>query len=373
MIKVLILQSPSNDGCTWYRLTQFAKKAKELGLADVQFIDVNLSEHTLGKVIEAADCYLVRLSDFTATEILDIIKDTGTKKPVVLDIDDNYECVHPLSDMYQVYGTQDVKLGDGSWLHKSGEKDFDTVANSQRLEKFKEVMREATAVITTTFELKNYAEQYNKAAVIIPNVINPDLYPPLSLTKDKAIRIVWAGGASHYPDLAEVKTQLVRLMREYPQLEFHMLGTPFAAILKDMPKHRVKTYGWINADGHSYRLLCTRGDIGICPLLEMPFNRYKSSVKFYEYSSANMATLAKNMPPYSDDIVAGKTGLLYDDPRDFYEKMKQLIENPIERLQLAREAKDYVFTQRNLNEITKDWVGFLEGLVSLTRRQYAGV
>jgi len=183
MNKLLFLQPPSDDGCGWYRLKQFSLEAKKHGL-DCQFLDMSLSLERLSMVIDQADAYFLRLSDLVAIEVFEQFKWDEINKPIFLDIDDNYEDIDPLSDLYRAYGTQEVVLTDGTYLWQESE-GFNIEKNKQRLENYKQIMRKCTAIFVTTFKLKEYAQQYNENVVIIPNAINFDIFPQV---KDKSKR-----------------------------------------------------------------------------------------------------------------------------------------------------------------------------------------
>lgn len=364
MNKVLILQPKEDSGCDWYRLRQFATTAGKEKLLDVHYIDLSLPIEKLIQVIDEADAYILRLSDSISFEVFDQFEWDKIKKPIFVDIDDNYECVDPLSDMYKVYGTQEVQLRDGTYLHQDGVT-IDIEANKKRLEKYKGVLKKSTAIIVTTFGLKQYAQQYNENVVVIPNAIDKSIFPYVKDPEKDEIRLLWAGGSTHYPDLVEIKDSLSRLMNSNPNLHFYMLGVPFHGIVKDLPSDRVHPLGWVKPDGHGYRLACINADIGICPLKDMDFNIYKSSVKYYEYSSLKVPTIAKKMAPYTDDIIHNQSGLLYTTPEEFEDYVQELIDNPVKRISLASEAQKYVYGHRDLTEITKDWSSFINQVIKV--------
>jgi len=369
MVNILITQSDAQDGCTWYRLKQFAGEARRQGLAKVEWLSALLPEDEIASLFAKADAYLMRLlgpSEMILTEL----RTAPTHKPVILDIDDRYEDVNPFSDHYGYLGTQEVKLTDGRWMWKhlqhkeSGKRHFDVEENQKRLESFKRVMRGVDAIIVTTFRLAEYARQYNDNVVVIPNCIDHELFPEVPIRRDgKTIKLLWSGGASHYEDLAEIKPVVKALMEQYPQLEYHLAGQSFKGIVKDLPERRVKTYRWASPDAHGYRLACIGADIAIAPLKDSLFNRYKSSLKFYEYGALGIPTLARGIEPYTDDIQDGVNGLLYHDTADFKTKLEQLITDPMLRATLGEQGKTYVRAKRDLREITKDWVGLFEGMV----------
>lgn len=333
-------------------------------LLDVQFMNFSLPVQQIQQLLDVADAYLVRLSDQTSLNLLENISIFDLKKPVILDIDDNYDIIDPLSDMYQVYGTAEVKLDNGQYLWKDKEKRFSIETNKTRLEKFHEVMRKVTAIVTTAFPLKNYANQFNKNVAVIPNAIDFELFPRLNIQRDKEVKILWAGGSSHYPDLIEIAPILGEIMNMYPQVHLYLYGVIFEAVLKYLPRERVHSKTWINADGHGYRLACVNADIGICPLKDMDFNTYKSSIKYYEYSALGIPTIAKKISPYADDITHNQTGMLYSTLDEFKAQLIELIDDPIKRITLGQNGYDYVKKYRNITSIANDWGTFINEIIA---------
>jgi len=364
MYKLLVLQPYEDNGCGWYRTRQFALLAKENGL-DVQYIDLTLSEADLYQTIEQADAYFLRLSDLVAIEVFEQFSWDKIKKPIFLDIDDNYEEIDPLSDLYRAYGTHDVQLADGTYLWKDGE-NLDIKKNEERLANYQKIMEKCTAVFVTTFELKNYAERYNKTVIIIPNAVNLDLFPKVKdTTKGSEIRLLWSGGSTHYPDLLEIREALENLMARNLNLHLYILGVPFNGIIKNMPKDRVHPMGWVKPDGHSYRLACIDADIAICPLKDFSFNYYKSSIKYYETSALRVANVCKNIPPYKDDIADGQNGFLYSTPDEFQAKVQELIDDPIKRMEIGNNGYEYVKRHRQVKPIAQDWATFITESIKL--------
>lgn len=363
MNKALILQAKGQDGCTWYRLENMKRQLHE---PLIEFIDVSLPTDLLAKMIESADVFILRLSDLVAFDMYDIVFKSNPK-PVIVDIDDNYDVVDPLSEMYHAYGTKEVTLPDGSYLWKDLNNGFSVKKNTARLEKYKNILRNATIITTTTFKLRQYALQFNPNVVVIPNAIDGKFFPEMPRNRD-TIDIVWAGGSSHYSDLMEIKEPLVRVLNKYPMVHMHIVGVPFKGFVKDMPEKQIHTYEWLSPDGHGYRLATLRAHIGLCPLKDMYFNYFKSSVKYYEYSALGLATLARNIEPYNDDIVHGRNGMLYSNVAEFETMLDELINDDIKRVQIANNARDYVLNKRNVKDISSDWATLINTIADADRK-----
>lgn len=366
MLKLLVLLNPKGpDGCTWYRVVNFVNASK--GLINAQYLDLNLTEEQLTEVFKNTDIFLARLSPFLP-EVIATIREKGVKKPIVLDIDDSLENINPLSEHYRNLGQHEVFLLDGSPLWKDGLNGFSLEANKKRLEMYKKSIEDVDLVITTSFDLKNELEKYNKAVAVVPNSIDFSLFPN---EKKDNIRLLWSGGASHYEDLAEVQPVLEDLMAKYPRLHLYMYGNSFPGIIKNMPKDRVHTKGWCSADAHGYRLASVDADISICPLRENAFNEKKSSIKYYEMSALGVPSVCRNMPPYSDDIVDGENGYLYKNNEEFKEKLEILINDPVLRLAMGQKAYEYVSKHRDVKEVVKDWVEIFERLTNVSKQDKA--
>ena len=49
---------------------------------------------------------------------------------------------------------------------------------------------------------------------------------------------------------------------------------------------------------------------GVAPLLDTPFNRAKSALKFFEYSALDLASICSDVSVYRDAVEPGETGIL---------------------------------------------------------------
>jgi hypothetical protein len=93
-----------------------------------------------------------------------------------------------------------------------------------------------------------------------------------------------------------------------------------------------------------------RWDVGLAPLPGSAFDACKTSVKYREYGGCGIAGVYSNVPPYTDDVADGRTGLLVDNRVDAWvAALERLIESPEERRTIAANAKANVelnFSQR---------------------------
>ena len=98
-----------------------------------------------------------------------------------------------------------------------------------------------------------------------------------------------------------------------------------------------------------YITLLRTADISILPLNPTPFNLCKSDLKFIESAAHGTVTLA-SPTIYGDTIRPGETGLIFESPEDFEEKLIQLIDDRAMRLTIASNAYRYVAENRMLSQ-----------------------
>jgi len=308
----------------------------------------------VAKAMEIADLIVARPgSEEGLFKILDMpqYKD----KKWVMDIDDNIELISPYSNHYEEYGTENYYDGYiQKWLWKDGVGGFDIKRNRERVNIHLEGIKRANLVTVTTHALAKYIKQYNDNIVILPNCIDFSRWWKMNLKPNPRLRVLWSGGSSHYEDWYSIKEPLNDLMRKY-QFTLVMSGHSFPGIVDEDNKHLLETHDWVPFKGHSYRLMSLAADIGIIPLADLPFNYYKSSVKWYEMSALGIPSVVSNTEPYSEDIRDGVTAMGYRCKKTFHEKLESLILQKALRTKIGNAAYKWVHENRDAAKCAKLW------------------
>lgn len=280
----------------------------------------------------------------------------------VLDIDDNTEDISPYNFHYQGFGIHEFYDNNAQkWLWKHGENKFDINKNRDRYQNLIRALFTADMVTVTTPILQKYAKHYNDNVVILPNSINFNHYWKVDTKPNKRLRVLWSGGLSHYEDWYEIKKPLNKLMREY-QFELWLVGQAFPGLIDKDLQHLVKAHGWIDFKAHPYRLACAAADLAIVPLSDLPFNKYKSSVKWYEYSALKIPSVVANLPPYNLDFTDGENAIGYKTPKDFYQAVSRLLESVSLRKKIGENAYKWVKTNRDAQKNVNMWVDAYKSL-----------
>ena len=327
-------------GCGYYRVRQPLRMLKQYTVHDTHVINIKEDDmSSVGMALARSDVAIVRQGGEDGMRQL---KQFSEFKKVkwVLDIDDNIELISPYSEHYKEYGTEEF-FHERMPVWVQGQQGFDVGANKARVDSLLFGMQEADMVTVTTKRLEKYARQYNDTVEIIPNVIDTSQWWRLPLQPNKTLRIGWSGGVSHYEDWHTIREPLNQLLREF-KCTLVSVGTHFDGIIDEDNKKQVEVWPWVPFEAHSYRMMCLNLDAAIIPLADLPFNHYKSAVKFYEFSALGIPSVVADVPPYKDDIADVYNAAVYKTPDEFYQKLKWLLINADLRREIGNNANNWV-------------------------------
>lgn len=301
---------------------------------------------------------------------------------VVVESDDNLFNVSPLNPAFRTLGVRDpagndIPLGNHIGVVQDGERvvrwidghecdgtcgpsgkgncglGINLSQNRAMMDTYRKILTSADAITCSTEEVAKamLKETPLRRYRVFPNMIRFDDYEQVALAPHPGeVRILWQGGHNHYEDWFPLKKALGSITKKYPQVKWVIWGALYPWVLEEIPADRFTFKNWAPYQEYKLRMAMIGHDINLAPLSQSRFNVCRSAIKFYESSVLRdpAATLAQNTGPYQREIVPGETGLLFDNPKEFEEKLSLLIEDEIERKRLATNAKDWVHENRDL-------------------------
>lgn len=341
-------------GGGWYRIRQPFQMIRDHTIHDAHVWDKSDDDTVaIADAARVADVAVVRQGGEGAIRFFRSIPDFRHLK-WVLDVEDNMELISPYSSHYAEYGTEEFYDRNlGQWLWKAGVSGFDPKANRARRKRLLQGMREADLVTVTTPALADYARHYNPHVAVLPNLIDPAKWWKLDFRPHDRLRIGWSGGVSHYEDWHTIREPLNALMREFP-FTLVIVGSEYPGLIDPANRDLVEVWPWVPFEAHSYRMMCLGLDIALIPLVDLPFNRFKSAVKWYEMSAMCVPSVVSNVTPYKEEIGQGNA-LSYRTPEEFYEAVKFLIKNPLARSEVGHAADQWVTEHRNAKTSAGLW------------------
>jgi len=332
-LQVLFL--PVDDGgCGWYRIRQFDEAFKFREDVRSYLMDGKEEAEKQVEMINAADIVVGRLGDYQYFKL--IKEDIAPDKKMVFDHDDNTMEVLPTSEHYKEFGTEDAwALLEGNlkpiWVTGLTE-GFNRYKNLSAQMNLLYILACADLITTPVQNLLDFYLQFGSKEVkggIVHNALNFDLYPVGEfIPKDKKkgeIRIGWQGGVSHMGDWEEIKEPLARVLKDYPEVTLHILGSYYKNQFKEV-KDRITRYPWYPFRGYTFRLKTLGLDGAIIPLESKPFNEFKSEIKFTEFTALGVPCVVKDMLPYSE-VITEQNSYPYKDNKEFEEKLRAMLED----------------------------------------------
>lgn len=242
--------------------------------------------------------------------------------------------------------------------------DYPTHYYSRALFAMLRAVIEADLVTTSSLPLKEYLKRFNSYIETLPVYLDDKLWPlsPPSQDIDSTINgvkrtiIGYMGSNTHQPDLEPIAPILMRLLTRYKDkvgLRFWSAEPP--EILRQHPQVE-----WIPVTLHNYaefaRYFSTQKcDLFVAPLIDSPFNRCKSAVKYLEYSSLGIPGVYSNITPYQSLIIDGQNGYLAASEAEWESRISELIELPELRATMGYQAYQTVSRDWLLSQHAEDW------------------
>lgn len=113
--------------------------------------------------------------------------------------------------------------------------------------------------------------------------------------------------------------------------------------------------------------------IGLIPLDESVFSSCKSPIKYFDYSAAQIPSICSNVPPYSDYVQDGVTGLLVSNStKAWVSAINSLIQSADERRRLSHAARQYVIDTHLADQAGNAWQTVVNR-INIQRREIPGL
>ena len=234
--------------------------------------------------------------------------------------------------------------------------------------------READGIIVSTEPLRQRMMRLNPVVVTVPNQLDERLFfadlAPLKASHSDQLTIGYMGTPTHENDFRLIFQALRAVLRRHPgKLRFQLLGglgnSPARKLLNDLPVDILKPpvehvaypnfVNWMRTNLH--------WDLAIAPLEDNYFNRFKSDLKFLDYSALGFPGIYSRMPVYTPTVKHLETGYLAENTPDAWvDALEFMIANPKARQQMAQNAQAYVRSERTLAQRAIDWRAAIENI-----------
>jgi tetratricopeptide (TPR) repeat protein len=148
-------------------------------------------------------------------------------------------------------------------------------------------------------------------------------------------KLGYMASADHAHNLDMILPALVAYLRRHPEMTFELFGSiPRPAALDEFGD-RVQTAPPIkNYEQFLTEFAARRWDIGLCPLVRIPFNLMKTNGKWVEYTSVGIAVIASRSTVY-DDCCADGCGMLATTEEEWLAALEALSDPAVRHKQVV--------------------------------------
>ena len=202
------------------------------------------------------------------------------------------------------------------------------------------LLSRATACICGNAYLESYAERWCRNSIVIPTVVDTDLYRPVPHAPDERPVVGWIGSPTTWANVEPLLPIILPLLGE-AGAAFHVVGAgPRAEGIAG-----VKAIEW-SEEGE---IPAVQGmDIGLMPLLDRPFERGKCGYKLIQYMACGLPVIASPVGVNSEIVEDGVNGFLVNDPEGWAAALRRLLGDPALRQRLGAAGRQRVEQQYSL-------------------------
>jgi len=232
------------------------------------------------------------------------------------------------------------------------------------------MLRQADCVLVSTNALRERLLEYNPKILILPNQLDerllviqhPSEIRPLAI--HDRIMIGYMGTFTHDEDFLMILPALKSISQHHPgQIEVQVIGVVSSEETKKVLQELPVRFVYPRPEEHEYPLFMlwftghVHWDIAISPLRKTPFNRCKSDIKYLDYAAIGAAGIFSRSPAYTSTILQKENGWMVENtPEAWEDALETLIQDSSLRLQIARNATRYLYSERILAQRAPDWV-----------------
>jgi glycosyltransferase involved in cell wall biosynthesis len=228
------------------------------------------------------------------------------------------------------------------------------------------LITQASAVSVSTDELKKRISKINPKTLVIPNKISAKVWRgKLNKELSENFVAVYFGTKSHQKDFELILPALTVIAKKHPEFVLLVIG----ALDDDY-----KTPDWVNIISvppaqRNYpafvpwlKEITKHANVGLAPLEQNSFNKYKSNLKALEYSALGLPVLASAKTVYDSLVFEGPAiKVVENTPNQWIEALTRIIDDKSNSIMQGMANREWVFRNHSFNENDKRYTTWIRG------------
>ncbi|AUI67103.1 MULTISPECIES: glycosyltransferase [Glaesserella] len=324
--RILIIAEMGIPQCTKYRVIQKKELFEQLG---IKCEIVSWKDANKAKSLISLSSYVIFYRVYYENDVITLINECKRLNiPTFWEIDD---LMFNRTILEENRTVQSLPIHVRDNLYKDAEL-------------FKKAMLACNYAITSTSKLASEMKAVGmKDVFIIENAIDEEtlnIANEILINRcvvDDKIRIVYGSGTTaHNIDFQEVAPSLAKILREYDNVVFRLIGMLELPSYFSELKDKIERIEFCSYP--EYLRLLSECDISIAPLENSITNHAKSNIKYLEASILKIPSICSPLQSFTDVVIHNKNGLLANSDKEWYECFIKLINSRDLRKCLAEQA-----------------------------------
>jgi len=184
--------------------------------------------------------------------------------------------------------------------------------------------------------LREYAARFCPNTVVVPTVVDTEVYRPVARKPDSQLVIGWIGSPTTWPNLRPLLPLLKELCAGGDAC-VRVIGAGSAADADSFPG--LELVDWSEATEVAE---VQRMDIGIMPLIDSPFERGKSGYKLIQYMACGLPVVASPVGVNRTIVADGVNGFHATTEDQWRQALRKLIAEPELRRRMGERGRKQV-------------------------------
>jgi glycosyltransferase involved in cell wall biosynthesis len=224
-------------------------------------------------------------------------------------------------------------------------------------EKFTQLAALADTVVCGSRFIADYFRPLNDSVEVIPTVIDTRRYPQKQEFGAECV-LGWTGTSSNLPYLLRLKSVLSTIAASRP-LKLHVIADRPAGLDElQIPGLDVQFFDWHPvsemADLRAF-------DVGLMPLPDVPWAKYKCGLKIVQYFGLGIPAIASPVGVNADLIQDGENGFVASTDEEWIKRLTALLDDPRLRERLGKAGRMTAEESFSVTSQINHWVSVLEG------------
>jgi glycosyltransferase involved in cell wall biosynthesis len=217
------------------------------------------------------------------------------------------------------------------------------------------ILKRVSAVVAGNKNLLDYAErQGTRKTVLIPTVVKMEKAKKRK-NKNALLTLGWIGTESTLSELGELSGTLILLLETFPDLKLQIVCNRFDAFQAE--HKRIEKITWsLEKEAAFFQHI----NIGLMPLLETDWNRYKCGAKALLFMAEKIPVVISPVGMNASLIRDGENGFLAQASKEWKEKISHLITDKKLRERLGEMAYKTVSGEYTDKVAVSKWVKLLQ-------------